>query len=83
MYLDIFGFHTVNLLVFFVFDVAVVCGLFDVSPFFVEKHQTDRIQQHSHPPSNKIKTQHTEKTRPTTPPHHSHTEHKMARLKQN
>jgi hypothetical protein len=31
----------------------------------MEKHQTDRMQQqHSHPASNKIKTQYTEKTQP-------------------
>jgi hypothetical protein len=34
----------------------------------MEKHQTDRKQQQRyHPPSNKIKTQYTEKAQPPTP----------------
>ena len=46
----------------------------------MDKHQTDRTQQHSHPPSNKIKTQNTEKAQPTTPPHNLHTRHNMGQL---
>ena len=41
---------------------------------------TARNNTHSHPPPNKFKTQHTEKTQPTVPPHIVHKRHKIGHL---